>query len=219
MKTDGRAFRMFRWLTNFLFDDFRRVFFAPKPALAEERIPCNKNGEPDLSYYTEPLEHYVDLYTAFLNTKAKGSTRGQQVLAWKQRVHGTWGLLAKGPDALPFLLTLIRHSNPAAREDGAHLLGELKSDTATNDYLLACLQNEDDLVARSAIIGALGKLRYRPAIPALASLILNKDIDIDMRWNAADSLALILGQDFSGPDKLRNAEVWLAQNEPDFKNH
>ena len=202
------------WFLDFLSEDIKRLLGVDTTRrVAEDRIPIDKNGKPDLSFYTEPVTHYIDLYNASL---AGGSTREQQELAWKERVHGTWGLSAKGQQALPYILTLIRHANPDAREDGYFLLGELKSDDATSEQLLECLQGETDLVARSSLIAALGKCRYRPAIAALRSLILDADVDVDTRWDAADSLGSILGVDFSGPDKLERAEAWLAsQEEPE----
>jgi len=191
-------------------DIIQIIFVRPKPQLPEDRIPIDRKGKPGLSYYSEPLPHYIDLYNSFLRTRRRGASSEEQKLAWKQRVHGTWGLFVKGQEALPYLLTLIRHPNPDAREDGSYLLGRLKLEAGVSEQLLGCLQKEQDLVAKSSMIEALGRLRYRPAIPAIASLVLNKEIDIDTRWNAADSLAQLVRQDFSGPDKLLKAEAWLA---------
>jgi hypothetical protein len=170
---------------SFLFEDIKPLLVDTTPRLAEDRIPVDKKGKPDLSFYTEPVTHYVDLYNASLAARLKGSTREQQALAWKQRVHGTWGLSVKGQEGLPFILTLIRHPEPDAREDGYFLLAELKGDAATGEQLLECLQSETDLVALSSLISALGKCRYRPAIPALRSLIRGTDVDVDTRWDAA----------------------------------
>ena len=195
---------------SFLFEDIWPPLVDTSPRLAEDTIPIDKKGKPDLSFYTEPVTHYIDLYNASL---AAGSTREQQALGWKQRVHGTWGLSVKGQEALPFILTLIRHPNPDAREDGYFLLAELKGDSDTGERLVECLQSESDLVARSSLISALGKCRYRPAIPALRTLILDSETDVDTRWDAADSLGSIVGVDFCGPDKLAKAEAWLASHE------
>jgi len=197
---------------GFMFQDVKRLFvYTSRPRLPEDSIPVDKNGKPDLSFYTEPVTYYIDLYKAHLAAYRKGSTAEQQRLAWRQRVHGTLGLLAKGQEGLPFILTLVGHPDSDAREDGYYLLAELKSDAATGERLLECLQSETDRVALSSLIGALGKCRYRPAIPALRSLILDTRTDVDTRWNAADSLGSIVGHDFSGPDKLAKAEAWLAR--------
>jgi hypothetical protein len=206
----SRAVQGAKWFVNCILEDIKAIWLDPKPDLPEDRIPADERGKRDLSFYTEPLQHYIDLYNSFINANWKGSTSDEQRLAWKQRVHGTWGLLAKGQEALPFLLTLVRHANPDAREDASYLLGELKLEAGISEQLLHCLQNETDLVAKSSMIEALGKVRYRPAIPALALLILDKGVDVDTRWNAADSLGRIVGQDFSGPEKLLKAEAWLA---------
>jgi hypothetical protein len=199
---------------GFMFQDFKRLFVYPsRPRLPEDRIPADKNGKPDLSFYTEPVTYYIDLYNAHLAAYRKGSTAEEQALAFRRRVHGTWGLLAKGQEALPFILTLIRQPDSDAREDGYLLLAELKSDAAAGERLLEYLQSETDLVALSSLIEALGECRYRPAIPALRSLILDFSTDVDTRWNAVDSLGSIVGLDFSGPDKVAKAEAWLASQE------
>jgi hypothetical protein len=198
---------------SFLFEDIMPPVVDTGPRLPEDRIPVDKKGKRDLSFYTEPVTHYIDLYNASLAVRQKGWAREQDALAWKQRVHGIWGLSAKGQEALPYILTMIRHPNPDAREDGYFLLAELKGDAATGEQLLECLQSETDLVALSSLISALGKCRYRPAIPALRSLILDTDVDVDTRWDAADSVGTIVGVDFSGPDKLEKAEAWFASQE------
>lgn len=188
----------------------------PKYRLEEDDIPMDKSssvrGKPDLSYYTKPLRHYIDLYNASLQKIPKQDLTTDRVnLAWRQRVYGTWGLSVKGAEAVPYLLSLVSHENPDAREDAASLLGELRDNEEVADVLLAQLLNEKDLVAQSALIDALGKLRYTPAIPALAASILDATSDPDIRLDAVESLGRIVKQDFSqAQDRLAEAASWLS---------
>ena len=133
-------------------------------------------------------------------------------LLFRKRVHGTYGLMVKGSDAIPYLLKLLQNSNPDAREDASFLLGELEKRDDIAELLVEHMKEEADVVARSAMIDALGKLRYEPAIPALAHVILSETIDDDTRSDAADSLAKIVGEGFSSPgDRIGAATKWLAE--------
>jgi hypothetical protein len=180
--------------------------------LEEDNIPIDARGKPDLSRYTKPLAHYISLYEASMTKIAEAEfSDGRANLAFRQRVHATWGLLAKGSEAIPFLLTLVGRKDSDAREDASFLLGELKRTDGIADVLLAQLNNEKDLVAQSAMIQALGKLRYQPAAQAMARLILSDDVDSDIRLDAADSLGRIVKIAFSeSGDPLPAAISWLA---------
>lgn len=190
----------------------------PKYPLEEDDIPMDKSspvrGKRDLSYYTKPLDHYIGLYEAALQQVSKNeSTRDRINLAWRQRVHGCNGLLVKGSEAVPYLLRLVSHEDPDAREDAAFLLGELRDNKEVAGVLLAQLVDETDLVVQSATIEALGKLRYRPAIPALAALILDGTSDRDVRLDAVESLGRIVKHSFSqAQDPLAEAASWLRAN-------
>jgi hypothetical protein len=59
------------------------------------------------------------------------------------------------------------------------------------------------------MIDALGKLRYQPAVPAMARLILRDDIDRDIRLAGVDSLGRIVKVAFSeSGDPLGSAVFW-----------
>jgi len=195
------------------FEKIRQVF-QPKRKfrLEEDKIPVDGHGRPDLSRYSKPLAHYISLYEASMTRIPAAELSSERAnFAFRQRVHATWGLRAKGAEAIPYLLTLVNRKNPDAREDASFLLGELKRSEGIADVLLAQLKNEEELVAQSVMIQALGKLRYRPAVPALARLILLDDIDRDIQLDAVDSLGRIMKIDFSeSGEPLVAAISWLA---------
>ena len=52
---------------------------------------------------------------------------------WKRRVQANWGLIARGGEAVPFALEMLRSRNPDIREDGAGVLAALGQDEGVVD--------------------------------------------------------------------------------------
>ena len=196
---------------------FRSLLFSEpkhKYSLEEDSFPKDKRGKPDLSFYKKPLTHYIRMYEASMAEIPKEELLQDRAnLAWRQRVYAVWGFTAKGTEAIPYLLTLVKHKNPDAREDSAFLLGELKRSEGIADTLTEQLEKETDLVAKTSFILALGSLRYKPAIPALAKLIFDGRTDPDHRIDAVDSLDRIAKTSFSkSSDPVGAATEWLMAN-------
>jgi hypothetical protein len=179
--------------------------------LKEDNYPRDKSGKPDLSHYTEPLEYYVEMYEQFLSEFLGPRLPQEQLrLALNRRANGQWGLIAKGPAAIPYALKLLKHREPEPREDGAAILGWIGSETSTAGSLLAALATETETIARDTIIGTLGTLRSRKAIPAMATIIRDTTMDSDTRWTAMESLGEIVGQRFDNEaDPIQAAITWL----------
>ena len=94
--------------------------------MRESLYPVDRSGRPDLRYYTAPLAHYVAMYEAWLDGLRPASQRradGQRLFAL--RVHATWGLIARGTEAMDYARGLLRHEEADAREDGAAILAAL----------------------------------------------------------------------------------------------
>lgn len=94
--------------------------------LKEDAYPKDSQGRPDLSYYTDPVEHYIAMYEQFL-AAAQAGRRRESVpdLSFKRRAHATWGMIAKGSEAVPYATKLLQHDLRDAREDGAAILAEI----------------------------------------------------------------------------------------------
>jgi hypothetical protein len=135
----------------------------------EDRIPIDPSGRPDLSYYTRSAEYYAAMHARAI---APGGI-------FAERTHGCWGLIAKGEEAIPCALAMIASTKPDAREDGAAILAEIGKGEGVVQSLLGALAAETDVEARDSLIQALGGLRDRAAIPALAALIEDEDADGD----------------------------------------
>jgi hypothetical protein len=184
--------------------------------LKEDSIPVDKTGRPDISRYTDSVEYYVELYGKFL-----ASLRGdwpwvdqESGLPHRSRVHAIWGLIAKGPAAVPFALKLLGHAEPDAREDGAEILGTVGKDEAVVTEVLTRLGAETDVVARDTMILTLGRLRSRRAVPVLAAIIRDDTADGDTRWTAVESLGKIVRKRFlkqSSP--IEAAMDWLKKHD------
>src|SRR4051794_18064855 len=129
---------------------------------------------------------------------------------WKRRVQASWGLIARGDEAIPFALEMLRSRNPDIREDGAGVLAALGQEEGVVDELLRALQTETEDQPRDVIIEALGRLKNRRAIPQLAQIIRDSEADGDTRSDAADALGRIVRRRFDQkPDPVRAASHWL----------
>ena len=133
----------------------------------EDRIPIDPSGRPDLSYYTRSAEYYAAMHARAI---APGGT-------FAERTHGCWGLIAKGEEAIPHARAMLASAKPDAREDGAAILAEIGKGEGVVQSLLGALAAETDVEARDSLVQALGGLRNRAAIPALAALIEHEDAD------------------------------------------
>ena len=167
----------------------------------EDRIPIDPSGRPDLSYYTQSAEYYAAMHARAI---APGGT-------FAERSHGSWGLIAKGKEAIPHALAMLASAEPDAREDGAGILAEVGKGADVVQSVLAALAAETDVEARDSLIQALGGLRNRAAIPALAAVIDDEEADGDTRWTAVESLGRIIRRRFlDKPDPVAAARAWIA---------
>lgn len=180
-------------------------------ALKESAYAVDASGAPDLRRYTDPLEYYIEMYERHLGAIEGKQGPGYEIeLAHSRRVHATWGLIAKGNAAVPYALGLLRRPEPEAREDGASVLSALGRDDGVVDKLLEGLNSETDVTARDSLICALGRLKSRKAIPALAAIVRDENADGDTRWTAVESLGQIVRERFlKHDDPVRAALDWL----------
>ena len=148
--------------------------------MKEDRIPTDAMGRPDLAHYTEPVRYYEQMFETYLASFGRRLTPDESRLAWKQHVHASWGLRARGSEAIPYAMRLLRHSAPEAREVGAGVLEDVGGAPGAADALLAALQAEDDDVARTAIVEALGKTASPAALDALQRLRRESTRDADL---------------------------------------
>ncbi len=183
--------------------------------LKEDRIPTNEKGGPDLSRYTDSADYYVAMYQQYLEAVGGSSGRDYDAhLAFRRRVHATWGLIAKGVIAIPHAVAMLRSKDADAREDGAAILAEVGKDSHTVKYVLQALGSETDTAARDSLVLALGAFKNRVAIPVLADLIRNDTTDNDTRWTAVESLARIVRRRFlNQAQPVQAALEWLAKHE------
>lgn len=186
--------------------------------MKEDKYPEDKNGprgKPDLTYYRDSLSYYIQMYEKFLDSvEGRKTGQGYEVeLQFKRRVHALWGLIAKGAEAAPYALSLLRRSEPEAREDGSSILAELGKDNGVIDAMLESLKSETEIEARDSMIITLGSLKNRKAIPALAAIIRDGGQDHDTRWTAVESLGAIVRRRFiDKEDPIEAALDWIAKH-------
>jgi len=192
-------------------------FGAFSMPLKEARYPVDARGQPDLRYYTDPLEYYVAMYEQHLGALEGKKGVGYEIeLAFSRRVHAMWGLIAKGAVAAPYALSLLGRSIPEAREDGAAILAELGRDEAVAEKLIESLKSETDTTARDSIILALGRLKNQKAIPSLAAIIRDPATNGDTKWTAVESLGLIVRKRFLKQDNPVQAAITWIDSHPEL---
>jgi HEAT repeat protein len=148
----------------------------------------------------------------------KQGTGYEPELAFKRRVHAMWGLIAKGVEAIPYALTLLRRPEAEAREDAAAILETVGKDNVVVDELLKSLESETTLTVKDSLLIAVGRFKSRKAIPLLAKIIRNQREDLDTRWTAVESLGLIVRRRFlNQTDPVQSAIDWLAKHPEETK--
>jgi len=211
-----------RWLQTL-------VFGPPGPPMLEEqRFPHDARGAPDLSYFTRPVTQYVayiDEYLAALEPKASGvvippeqRTGEWQAHRYRKGVIGSWGLIARGPgEALPYVLSLLDHAIPEAREMGAGVLDAWVTSDQRVDvscHVLAAAEREASAPdgVRPEPLGMLllllARLKVSEALPLMARVLRapeSRNGDVD--WLAAEAI-----MKFSGERVARKAELRDAAN-------
>src|SRR5688572_23926955 len=218
---------------NGLFGWLKLIFFGrPKPPVLEEaRFPTDKMGRPDLTRFTRPVDHYigyVDAYLTSLTPPPPGHPVPResrdppwQVYAYRKGVLGQWGLIARGPgEALTHVLTLLKHPLPEGRQAAAGVLEAWTQRGGNPDlgtHALAAAEREaadaePDPEVLSVLLGILGQLRMRDALPLIARVLRAdwaKTGDVD--YSAAEAVAEFARESFGRDDPRGGAERWLLE--------
>lgn len=133
-------------------------------------------------------------------------------------------LAKRGPEIRDWCRSLLTHSDYAARETGAFLLGQLGRRGQLGDAVELVVgelgavvrrpvEDGKELQAVDAAIGALAEIGHPAAIPHLRWLLLS-DNDVlagDCQWDAAEALGRLTGQPFQETtDRVQSARDWLA---------
>jgi hypothetical protein len=76
----------------------------------EAGYPVDARGRPELRYYTDSLEYYIQMYGQHLGALQGKKGVGYEIeLAFSRRVHGMWGLVA-----CPALIAVSLHRGSCA---------------------------------------------------------------------------------------------------------
>lgn len=114
-----------------------------------------------------------------------------------KRVEGVWGLTAKGDEAVPLLVELLKHPDAEARADAAGALGWLRdSSPHIEEALVAVLRSSVSDEERDSALVALGSLRSKAALPLVAGLIRAEETDGDTKHLAVGTLGQIVRRRF-----------------------
>jgi HEAT repeat protein len=134
--------------------------------------------------------------------------------AYDRRVWATWGLKARAREALPFALEMARSKNPEVRADATSILEAGREEPSAVRALLELVEAGGDPEPVDSAIDALGRMRAREALRALANIVRDPAADGDTRYGAAWSLLQIVGSGRRS-DPVESALAWLDENELD----
>lgn len=131
---------------------------------------------------------------------------------YDRRVLAAWGLIAHARDAMPFALEMLQDRNPEIRADATGVLERLGENPEAVDALIATVESETELEPLDAAVEALGRLKAKTAVPALARLIRDDRTDGDTQFGAALALGRIAGKRFPMGREIEEARAWLDRN-------
>jgi hypothetical protein len=170
-----------------------------------ENVAVDERGVPDLTRLRWPAEDYHALHLEAVREHD-----------FHKRVRASWGLIARGADALPFLIEMLRSTTPESREDAAGALAWIgTSSPELASMLVDALRDAVRHEERDTILLALGELRAREAVPAVADVLRDPRADGDTRHAAAEALGKIVRRRFDRqPDPIQAALAWLDAHPP-----
>ncbi|HSF27127.1 MAG TPA: HEAT repeat domain-containing protein [Actinomycetes bacterium] len=165
-----------------------------------ETVSIDARGVPDLTQLRWPASDYYALHLEAIREDD-----------FPKRVMASWGLIARGVEAMPFLLKMLHSDSADSREDAAGALAWIG--TSSPEVVAALLDALRRSVAdeeRDSILLGLGGLRAREAVPAVAEILRDPTVDGDTRHTAAEALGQIVRRRFDKqPDPIQAALGWL----------
>lgn len=203
----------------------------PAPVLGRYRTealktPMTPERIPDPKFMTKPAAYYAEMHrtAVALYDRTPAPAKGDALLIYACQVHAQWGLIYSGEKAVPYALEMLKSSVPEAREDGAAILGAVGKCDSAVDALLGAFQAElartngarpgvVPLEPLGSLVIALGRMKNRKVIPALASILQNPEADGDTRWITMESLGKLVRVNFGKkPEPLVGALEWLDKH-------
>lgn len=165
-----------------------------------ETVPVDERGVPDLTRLRWSADAYYALHLDAVREHD-----------FHKRVRASWGLIARGADAMPFLMEMLHSDSAGSREDAAGALARIgTSSPEVVAALLAALRHAVTHEERDTILLGLGALRARAAVPALAEVLRDPAADEDTRHTAAEALGKVVRRRFDEQeDPVQAALAWL----------
>lgn len=180
-------------------------------------------GVTDMSAFRQPSQTYYELYLECWKAMDGGprrepgrdpdeSAQEEFRFTYNMMVACTWALVARGAESVPFAMKMLASSDSDIREGGGGVLQGIGSAGAeTVDIVIGHLRVEPDIQVRDALIEALGAMRSPRAIPMLAELVGDNELDDESRQSAISSLGKLARVRFlKREDPLAAALEWIA---------
>jgi putative membrane-bound dehydrogenase-like protein len=192
------------WITGWDSKGDGRIWKVDTPSTASAAVrtevrtlltrPLDARTATDLGLLLQHADMRVRLKAQFelvrrgdATTLRLAARRADQQLA---RIHGLWGiaqLARRDPQQAPLIAEFLGDPDGEIRAQAARLIGDVR-DAGAADALMPLVADSSPR-ARFFAAQALGRLAYRPAIPAVVAMLAAND-DSDASLRHAGSLAL-----------------------------
>jgi hypothetical protein len=190
-------------------------------ALIDSReLPSTPERTPVLSYLTESADYYADLLIASAAIYDGPRLANEEISKLNNRyVMAEWGLIARGTDSIPFAIQMLESKTPEVREAGASVLASVGSDDEVMGRILETLEAEyhrsavdHEFETLDTLISAVEQMKNKQAIPMLARLVRDANLNGDSRWAAVEALGTLARRRFEKqPDPIAAALEWLEK--------
>ena len=187
------------------------------------KIPNTPERTPVLSHLSESAEYYANLLlksaVVFKDHPREGPRLSNDAISmhYHRFVMAEWGLIARGKEAVPYSVDLLRSEIPEVREAAAGVLLGVGGDEEVVSHVLESLEaeyhrpaNKQTIQSLDTLVLALGEMKNKKAIPALAALVRDTSLNGDSRWGAALAIGRLARKRFDkGSDPITAAMEWL----------
>jgi len=193
-------------------------------ALIDSRtIPSTPQNAPVLTYLSESATYYAKLLlrsaVIFKDVPRPGPRLSNDEISMHNNrfVMSQWGLIARGKEAVPFAVDMLHSEITEVREAAAGVLGAVGRDEEVVSHVLQALEAEyhrpvskQTILTLDTLVGALGRMKNKQAIPILATLLRDTALNYDSRFAVAEALGNLARKRFEKrPDPIAAATEWL----------
>ena len=183
---------------------------------------CGQAGPSSNQRFGFSALFYFDAYGSYrssvqasdyLSHDPETDTFDLRALMPERRARVKLAIASKGPESLPFVLEMLRSTDPEESQDAKDVLALMGGDIQVTDSLVESIATATDLDTVTALVTALGATRNTRSVPYLARILRAPGIDDGTMRAAVASLGQLINRPLGDTvDPFVAAVTWLAEN-------